>query len=93
LRRRCRAFARAPTATLRRTGCLAKGARRRRPASRKDADPRRHEEYARENGSIGLTTMRDHHAKVRGETVRFEFRARAVSSTPSISATRVSRKS
>ncbi len=35
------------------------------------------EEYARENGSIGLTTMRDHHAKVRGETVRFEFRGKS----------------
>jgi DNA topoisomerase I len=35
------------------------------------------EEYARENGSIGLTTMRDHHAKVRGATVRFEFRGKS----------------
>jgi DNA topoisomerase-1 len=35
------------------------------------------EEYARENGSIGLTTMRDHHAKVRGTTVRFEFRGKS----------------
>ena len=35
------------------------------------------EEYARENGSIGLTTMRDRHAKVRGTTVRFEFRGKS----------------
>jgi DNA topoisomerase-1 len=35
------------------------------------------EEYARENGSIGLTTMRVHHAKVRGTTVRFEFRGKS----------------
>jgi DNA topoisomerase-1 len=35
------------------------------------------EEYARENGSIGLTTMRDAHAKVAGSTVRFEFRGKS----------------
>src|SRR5262245_22988491 len=35
------------------------------------------EEYARENGSIGLTTMRDRHATVRGTTVRFEFRGKS----------------
>src|SRR5262245_41331829 len=35
------------------------------------------EEYARENGSIGLTTMRVHHAKVRGTPVRFEFRGKS----------------
>src|SRR2546425_11658893 len=35
------------------------------------------EEYARENGSIGLTTMRDHHAKVRGETLGFEVRGKS----------------
>src|SRR4051794_1676603 len=32
------------------------------------------DEYARENGSFGLTTMRDQHAKIRGRTLRFEFR-------------------
>src|SRR5881275_451032 len=32
------------------------------------------EEYARDNGSIGLTTMRDGHAKIAGSSVRFEFR-------------------
>jgi DNA topoisomerase-1 len=31
------------------------------------------EEYARDNGSVGLTTMRDVHAKVDGSTLRFEF--------------------
>jgi DNA topoisomerase-1 len=35
------------------------------------------EEYARQNGSIGLTTMRDAHAKVSGSTVRFEFRGKS----------------
>jgi DNA topoisomerase I len=35
------------------------------------------EEYARENGSIGLTTMQDQHAKINGATVRFEFRGKS----------------
>jgi len=35
------------------------------------------EEYARENGSFGLTTMKDKHAKVRGAKVRFEFRGKS----------------
>jgi len=35
------------------------------------------EEYARANGSVGLTTMRDRHAKVRGGEVRFEFRGKS----------------
>ena len=35
------------------------------------------EEYARDNGSIGLTTMRDKHAVVRGSKVRFEFRGKS----------------
>jgi DNA topoisomerase-1 len=35
------------------------------------------EEYARSNGSVGLTTMRDRHAKVRGADVRFEFRGKS----------------
>src|SRR5207248_5923434 len=35
------------------------------------------EEYARENRSFGLTTMRDQHAKVAGSTVRFEFRGKS----------------
>jgi DNA topoisomerase I len=35
------------------------------------------EEYARDNGSIGLTTMRDRHAVIRGTTVRFEFRGKS----------------
>jgi DNA topoisomerase I len=34
------------------------------------------DEYARENGSFGLTTMRDQHAKINGGTVRFEFRGK-----------------
>ena len=35
------------------------------------------DEYARQNGSIGLTTMRDAHAKVSGSSVRFEFRGKS----------------
>jgi DNA topoisomerase-1 len=35
------------------------------------------EEYARDNGSVGLTTMRDQHAKVSGTSVRFEFRGKS----------------
>jgi DNA topoisomerase-1 len=35
------------------------------------------EEYARDNGSVGLTTMRDQHAKIQGPTVRFEFRGKS----------------
>jgi DNA topoisomerase-1 len=35
------------------------------------------EEYARQNGSVGLTTMRDAHAKVSGSTVRFEFKGKS----------------
>jgi DNA topoisomerase-1 len=35
------------------------------------------EEYARANGSVGLTTMHDRHAKIRGADVRFEFRGKS----------------
>jgi DNA topoisomerase-1 len=35
------------------------------------------EEYARVNGSFGLTTMRDEHADVRGSKIRFEFRGKS----------------
>jgi DNA topoisomerase-1 len=35
------------------------------------------EEYARDNGSIGLTTMRERHATIKGTTVRFEFRGKS----------------
>ena len=35
------------------------------------------EEYAKQNGSVGLTTMRDQHAKIRGGSVRFEFRGKS----------------
>jgi DNA topoisomerase-1 len=35
------------------------------------------EEYARENGSFGLTTLRDRHVKVRGQEVRFEFKGKS----------------
>ena len=33
------------------------------------------EEYARQNDSFGLTTMRDKHVRVSGGTVRFQFRS------------------
>jgi DNA topoisomerase I len=35
------------------------------------------EEYARANGSVGLTTMRDRHATIRGADVHFEFRGKS----------------
>jgi len=35
------------------------------------------EEYARENESFGLTTMRDRHVDVRGPTLRFRFRGKS----------------
>jgi DNA topoisomerase-1 len=35
------------------------------------------EEYARENNSFGLTTMKARHAEVKGSTVIFEFRAKS----------------
>jgi DNA topoisomerase-1 len=34
------------------------------------------EEYARHNRSFGLTTLRDRHARIRGATLRFEFRGK-----------------
>lgn len=34
------------------------------------------DEYARHNGSVGLTTMKDGHARVNGRRVRFEFRGK-----------------
>jgi DNA topoisomerase-1 len=34
------------------------------------------DEYARDNESFGLTTMRDEHVKVRGAKVRFDFRGK-----------------
>jgi DNA topoisomerase I len=35
------------------------------------------EEYARENGSFGLTTLRDRHVNVRGDKLTFEFRGKS----------------
>jgi DNA topoisomerase-1 len=35
------------------------------------------EEYARENGSFGLTTLRDRHVDVRGSKVRFLFKGKS----------------
>jgi len=35
------------------------------------------DEYARENKSFGLTTLRDRHVKVRGANVRFSFRGKS----------------
>jgi DNA topoisomerase-1 len=35
------------------------------------------DEYAKQNQSFGLTTMRDKHAKVTGASVRFEFRGKS----------------
>jgi DNA topoisomerase-1 len=35
------------------------------------------EEYSRTNGSYGLTTLRDKHAEIRGDTIRFRFRGKS----------------
>ena len=35
------------------------------------------EEYARANGSFGLTTLRDRHVKIDGSRLRFQFRGKA----------------
>jgi DNA topoisomerase I len=35
------------------------------------------EEYARDNGSFGLTTLRDRHVSVRGDKLTFEFRGKS----------------
>ena len=35
------------------------------------------EEYARDNKSFGLTTMRDHHVEVKGSKMRFRFRGKS----------------
>jgi DNA topoisomerase I len=35
------------------------------------------EEYSRDNGSYGLTTLRNRHVRVRGERVTFEFRGKS----------------
>jgi DNA topoisomerase-1 len=34
------------------------------------------DEYARDNQSFGLTTMRDEHVKIRGTAIRFDFRGK-----------------
>jgi DNA topoisomerase-1 len=35
------------------------------------------DEYVRENGSFGLTTLRERHVEVRGDTIRFRFRGKS----------------
>ena len=35
------------------------------------------EEYARDNGSFGLSTLRDRHAKIRGALLHFDFRGKS----------------
>jgi len=35
------------------------------------------EEYAKANGSYGLTTLRDHHADVRGPTIHLQFKGKS----------------
>ena len=35
------------------------------------------EEYAKQNNSFGLTTMRDRHVRIRGGAMRFEFRGKS----------------
>jgi DNA topoisomerase-1 len=35
------------------------------------------DEYVKQNGSYGLTTMRDQHARIRGERIQFSFRGKS----------------
>ena len=35
------------------------------------------EEYAKENNSFGLTTMRNRHVEVEGATIKFQFRGKS----------------
>src|SRR4029079_8884631 len=35
------------------------------------------EAYAKDNGTFGLTTFRDQHAKIKGATVHFEFKGKS----------------
>lgn len=35
------------------------------------------EQYVRENGSFGLTTLRDRHVRVKGDTIHFHFRGKS----------------
>jgi DNA topoisomerase-1 len=35
------------------------------------------DEYLRENGSFGLTTLRERHVQIRGDTIRFRFRGKS----------------
>jgi DNA topoisomerase I len=35
------------------------------------------EEYARDNGSFGLTTLKDHHVKISGAQIRFRFKGKS----------------
>jgi DNA topoisomerase-1 len=35
------------------------------------------DEYVRENGSFGLTTLRERHVEVRGDSIRFRFRGKS----------------
>jgi DNA topoisomerase-1 len=50
------------------------------------------EEYARQNGSFGLTTMRDRHAKIDAQELRFEFKGKSgVSHSISVNDRRLAR--
>lgn len=50
------------------------------------------EEYAKHNGSFGLTTLRNRHVDVRGDTVRFVFKAKSgVEATVGVTDRRVAR--
>lgn len=42
------------------------------------------EEYARENGSFGLTTLRDQHAAISGATIHFRFKGKSGVKTDAI---------
>ena len=60
------------------TGTAApQGARHDRSAARRSLIRVGNEEYAKQNQSFGLTTLRDRHVKVRGGTLQFQFRGKS----------------
>ena len=57
--------------------CEGARARGRRPADGPVADPVGGERYRRENGSFGLTTLRNRHVRANGAAIALDFRGKA----------------
>jgi len=66
--------------------------RHRGDAARQDPDRVGNDEYARENRSFGLTTLRGRHVEIKGAKMRFSFRGKSgVDHTVSITDRRLAR--